>query len=196
MVRLASAMQVFAAALVCTSCASQHQPFPSNWAAPARGSGDHCPEISGVYRNEGETPDGKVANRLMSRWFQNAYDLPLPIESWKHVSKVSILQTGNDLIQISGLSSSAVLFSTSLSKSAGDFHCADGWVKVKGSNLVAVSSAFMKTKETRGFSKAGAYLVEMIEAESFGMMLIVPVGGSGTYWFRYAEISPQHELVQ
>lgn len=171
--------------LVAASCASHH-PFPGNWTVPQQEPGSRCPDISGTYRNAGEAMDGKSGIRLMHRWFGNMNDFPVPPERWKDIGKISIQQNGQDDIRITGLSDVEPLFTKVLTKSAGDFTCRDGWIELEATTLQATSSAFVRTQETRGFARAGGYLIERSAADSFGMMLIVPVGGKGTYWYRYA----------
>ena len=184
--RRSAAAALMGAALLLASCVSTHPPMPAGWNLPAAESGGRCPDLTGTYYNVEEHGEGKPGLRLMLRWHENQDDFPLPLAQWLDVDRVALRHEGEDALRVTGLAAGRPLFEKVLRKSAGDFACAGGWLQVKGTRLQSSSSAFVHTREQRGFARAGNDLLEKTEGESFGMMLILPVGGSFTEWHRYA----------
>lgn len=175
---------MLAATLLATSCAS-HQAFPDNWKRPELGEGDNCPDISGQYMNSG---DSKYIE-LKSHWFwKELRKLQVPPGNWGGVRQISIRQEGADQLEVAAVSDGGTIYSKIMKKEDGDFSCHDGWLRIETSGSSGSSSAMFYSHIIRGFARADGYLIEKEEYDSFGMILIIPMTGSGTRWYRFSRI--------
>ena len=173
--------------LLSTSCAS-HQAIPDNWKMPESVEGESCPDISGQYMNSGEALDKKPV-LLKFQWFwKDLGKYPVPLGKWREVHQISIRQEGTNQLEIAAVSDGGTIYSEILKKESGDFSCQDGWLRIKASTGGGVSSAMSFSHYIRGFAKADGYLIEKEAYNSFSMVLIIPITGSGTRWYRFSRI--------
>jgi hypothetical protein len=169
-----------------TSCAS-HQAIPDNWKMPELVEGENCPDISGQYINLGEASDKKPVP-LKFQWFwKDLSKYPVPLESWREVRQISIRQVA-DQLEIVAVSDGGTIYSEIMKKESGDYSCQDGWLRIKASISGGVSSAMSSAHYIRGFAIADGYLIEKEEYSSFSLVLIIPITGSGTRWYRFLRI--------
>ena len=109
-----------------------------------------------------------------------------PLVRWQEVSHISIQQQGQNLLNIVAWKDNEILYSDSLSKDSDDFSCEDGWLKIKASSSVFVSSAGTNSWISRNFTNSDGYLLEKREIESFVLILIIPYAESRVEWYRFA----------
>jgi hypothetical protein len=183
-----------------TSCAS-HQASPDNWKIPASVDGENCPDISGQYMNSGETSDKKLIP-LKFQWFwKDLGKYPVPLGNWRDVRKISIRQGGENQLEIAAVSDTGNIYSEIMKKERGDFSCQDGWLRIRASTSSGVSSAMSSTHYIRSFAKTDGYLIEKEEYNSFSLVVIIPITGSGTRWYRFPRFEdrdvglPVHKLL-
>ena len=170
------------------SCAS-HQGFPANWTLPEPASGEDCPNISGRYVNSGETISGNDSVALRFQWFwKDLSKYPVPLGMWRNVSEISLQQEGQNHLSITAWAEGKVLYSETLSKYADGFVCEEGWLKIRASSGGGTSGGMWTSHWVRGFSNAGGHLLEKEEYEGFAMLLVIPIVGSGTRWYRFQRI--------
>ena len=173
------------ATLLAASCAS-HQVHSDNWIMPESVEGENCPDISGQYMNSGETSDKKPV-QLKFQWFwKDLGKYPVPLENWREVHQISIRQEGTNQLEIAAVSDGGTIYSEIMKKESDDFSCQDGWLRIQASTGFGVSSAMSSSHYIRSFAKADGYLIEKEEYNSFSLVLIIPITGSGTRWYRFS----------
>jgi len=82
-----------------------------------------------------------------------------------------------------------------LKKEGGDFSCQDGWLRITGSISSGTSGSMGHANYIRSFAKTDGHLIEREEYNSFGMILIIPVAGSGTRWYRFSRVEGRVDEV-
>ena len=74
----------------------------------------------------------------------------------------------------------------SLSLNKGDYQCKDGWLTIKSRGVRGFASsgaAFSTT--SRSFSLSHGHLLERKKTRGVVFLLIAPIAGSTTLWYRY-----------
>jgi hypothetical protein len=178
------------ATLLATSCVT-HQTIPDTWRIPQSAEGENCPDISGQYMNSGEASDKKPI-ALKFQWFwKDLAKYPVPLGNWQEVRRISIRQDGTNQLEIAAVSDGGTIYSEIMKKESGDFSCQDGWLSIRASTGFGVSSAMSSTHYIRGFARGDGYLIEKEEYDGFSMVLVIPITGSGTRWYRFSRIEDQ-----
>jgi hypothetical protein len=174
-------------ASLATSCAS-HQAIPDNWKLPKLVEGENCPDISGQYMNSGEASDKKPVPLKFQLFWKDLSKYPVPLESWREVRQISIRQETTNQLEVVAVSDGGTIYSEIMKKESGDYSCQDGWLRIKASISGGVSGAMSSTHYIRGFAKADGHLIEKEEYNSFSLVVIIPITGSGARWYRFRRI--------
>jgi hypothetical protein len=172
------------------SCVS-HQTIPENWKLPASVQGEKCPDISGRYMYLGESIDKKPHIYLQNQWFFGDYKkyYSVPPGKWMEIRRILIRQEEANQLEIVAISDSGIIEGKRiLKKELGDFSCQDGWIKIMGSVTSGTTGSFGYANYIRSFTKTDGYLIEKEEYNSFGLILIIPLAGSGTRWYRFSQV--------
>ena len=181
---------LYLAVIVMTASCASHQTIPENWKLPASVEGEKCPDISGHYLDSGEAIDKKSHVYLHTGWFFGDYEkYAVPPGKWMEIRRISILQNAANQLEIIAMSDSGMTEGRRiLKKENDDFSCKDGWIRITGSTDFGTSSAREHSTYIRSFAKADGYLIEKEEYDSFGMISIIPIAGSGTRWYRFSRV--------
>jgi hypothetical protein len=179
------------AVIVLTASCASHQTIPENWKLPAPVEGEKCPDISGHYMASGEAIDKKSHVYLQSHWFFGEYEkYSVPPGKWMEIRQVSIRQEEANQLEIVAMSDSGTIEGRRiLKKESGDYSCQDGWLRITGSESSGTSSSMGHADYIRSFAKTDGYLMEREEYNSFGLILIIPIAGSGTRWYRFSRVT-------
>lgn len=180
---------ILLAASLTTSCAS-HQTIPENWKLPASVEGEKCPDISGYYMDSGEAIDKKSHVYLQSQWFFGEYEkYSVPPGKWSEIRQVLIRQEDANQLEIVAMSDSGTIEGRRiLKRESGDFSCQDGWIRITGSASFGTSGGMVHTRYIESFASTDGYLIEKAEYDSFGLISIMPIAGSGTRWYRFTRV--------
>ncbi|HET8731188.1 MAG TPA: hypothetical protein VFM34_08785 [Moraxellaceae bacterium] len=173
-------------AAMTASCITQQQ-SAGNWLMPSALPEGTCPDLAGRYMNVGQSPDARRHSYLSCELFSPKSGTCAAKEG-KRVSHVSIEKTGATW-QIAGTGSETPAVSGSLTLKEGDYECKDGWLTVKSSGTKGHSSSGLEFSTTsRSFTVSKGYLLERRHTEGLLMILVVPVKGSSTHWYRYPPV--------
>jgi hypothetical protein len=178
------------AVIVMTASCASHQTIPENWKLPASVEGEKCPDISGHYMNSGESIDKNSHVYLHNQWFFGKYEKYfVPPGKWADIRQILIQQEEANQLEIVAMSDSGTIEGRRiLKKESGEFSCKDGWIRVTGSTGFATSGGGEHANHILSFAKTDGYLIEKDEYDSFGMISIIPIAGSGTRWYRFSRV--------
>jgi hypothetical protein len=182
--------RLYIAVIVMTASCASHQTIPENWKLPASVEGEKCPDISGHYMDSGEAIDKKSHVYLQSHWFFGEYEkYSVPPGKWMEIRQILIRQEEANQLEIVAMSDSGTIEGKRiLKKESGDFSCQDGWIRITGSISSGTSGSMGYANYIRSFAKTDGYLIEKEEYNSFGLILIIPIAGSGTRWYRFSRV--------
>jgi hypothetical protein len=187
--------RLYIAVIVMTASCASHQTIPENWKLPASVGGEKCPDISGHYMNSGEAIDKKSHVYLHSHWFFGEYEkYSVPPGKWMEIRQVLIRQEEANQLEIVAMSDSGTIEGRRiLEKENGEFSCQDGWIRITGSIRSGTSGSMGFANHIRSFANTGGYLIEKEEYDSFGLILIIPIAGSGTRWYRFSRVEGRRD---
>lgn len=135
--------------------------------------------------------NGGTTIYLQNQWFFGDYNekYSVPPGKWMDIRQIQIRQDDENHLEIVAMSDNGIIEGRRLmKKESGDFSCQDGWIRVKGSTGFATTGGGEHTDHILSFAKTDGYLIEKDEYNSFGMILIIPMAGSGTRWYRFSHI--------
>ena len=159
---------VFISTVFSASCANIHRDYPTSWAAiKTSHSGVPCPNLSGLYQENGEAPNGchvwiekcgSLSYNLLSGniGYEEVWD-ESETPNFRNADQVEILQKDNDQLEIALWDArdheKHLVHKESLKSKDGDFTCTEEGIRLKARLLYFLwGISNILGKETRDFS--------------------------------------------
>lgn len=140
--------------------------------------------------NAGEAVNKKSHISLVPYWFSDGYEkYVVSPGKWMLVKKIRIKQENEDQLEILAVAEDGTIEGRRIiKKGVSGFSCQDGWIKIAGSMTSGTTGSIGYADYIWYFTRDGGHLVVKEEYKSFGLILIIPIAGSGTRWYRFSRI--------
>ena len=171
---------VAAAWLGASGCVISHPDYPASWSPLVGGAA--CSVLSGTYEDrgvEGETGAGVFRGHAVS-----LSRILFPGETGR-ATVVVVTALATDTLEIAAWDGTRLLKSLRLLAAGGDYRCRAGAAEISATALIGEQVAGVQT-DTFKLSKAGdGSLVLKHSSSGFGVIVVIPVGGSEDRWYRF-----------
>ena len=159
--------------------------YPGRWPALAPASAG-CPSIAGRYRNEGERAEPRG---VTSPVHLTGFLLPdLTASEAASIDTVEISEPAGagGVIEIVAVRGGQVVSSRRLLAGQEDFECVDGCIETSSSRW-ANEQGVGKQWDTDAYCRGvdGSLIVKSTSSGAGVILLVIPVGGSESNWFRF-----------
>lgn len=149
------------------------QSLPPTWGAPPLAAGGTCDWLNGDFTDEGQS-DGNYKPSLL---------LTLGGKRVSHGTTRMLYVAGAMLkLGTDETGSSALTFATA------DFRCADGVLTLKRSVGHSRDGVLGHEQFNHVLYESNGYLVIKTTSSAMGMLLLIPVAGSDTYFYRFKRV--------
>lgn len=181
--------------LLLSSCVS-HQKYPLEWPPLISIANEKCPDISGIFVNEGERPD--KTKRYLSDAFEKT-EMYKDIGQRKKdvdVTHVKINRPDNDTLEILFWNNDTLVDKNIYSRKKKEYSCTPEGIRIPlgsgvssqmGEGIIPVGINWLTlylTKNTDG------ELVIRYTSSGVGLALIVPIAGSTSDYVRFRQKRP------
>jgi hypothetical protein len=175
--RLAAAA---AAWLGATGCVISHPDYPASWSPPV--DGPTCSVLSGTYDDRGV--EGETGAAVFRGQAVSLSRILLPGETGR-ATVVVVTALATDTLEIAAWDGTRLLKSLRLLAASGDYRCRAGAAQISSTALVGEQVPGVQTDAFK-LSKAGdGSLVLKHSSSGFGVIVVIPVGGSEDRWYRF-----------
>ena len=157
--------------------------YPGRWPALAPASAD-CPSIAGHYRNEGERAESSGVNWPVRL---TGFLLPeLAASEAASIDGVDISEPAAGVIEIAAVRGGQVVQSRRLLAGEQGYACVDGCIETSSSRW-ANEQGVGKQWDTDAYCRGvdGSLIVKSTSSGAGVILLVIPVGGSESSWFRF-----------
>lgn len=169
---------LFALTLFLAACVSV-QDYPLAWGKPFLGEGGACPQVDGVFQNQGHGSDPRYPPNL-------AWQLFVHSSPWRSADRVQIQLTDSNIVSIRTLSGNSVLYQHDLVRGKNTFSCEGGFLAIPKGQFINRDGVLASENATVYLAPSdGGSLVVKERTTAVGLMFLVPVAGSSTTWSRY-----------
>jgi len=164
-------------------CISLHA-YPETWETPLPARADACPDISGSYENTGETTDG-VRGATLSGWLQ--LRTPAPARAFDRV----VLDLSRDDLVVSAFDSGGASVTRTLSRTRGDYECADGVLPLHFSESCCFDMMWSRSAGVLKISRTAHHAVLGVSDVGAAVVIFVPLALARHTYFRFNRIEQQ-----
>jgi hypothetical protein len=164
------------------SCVSRIQ-SAGDWPLPTALVDDVCPDISGNFDNVGQSPGNGGVSYLWCELSQSSSSA-CSITQARQVDRISI-DKAESVLRVSAHTVEGSV-SSSIALNDTSYQCKGGWLTIVNSSAKGYSSSAAEFSTTsRSFALTPGYLLERRETEGVLLVLVLPMAGKSTSWFRY-----------
>jgi hypothetical protein len=173
---------IFAAGCTSPSLTGIPDKWPENWPKLEPIAQNECPNISGTYKNIGESvatfnPSGRALSYLALQHFPSSEN-----------SYVTIEGNANEQIEITVFTDTAILKQQTLSRESGHYSCdkTSLWLEPR-TETAADGTGYSRSNISLGLQKAnGGVLAGQTKNKGFGLCLwAIPIAGIQTIWYKW-----------
>lgn len=159
--------------------------YPGRWPALAPASGD-CPSIAGRYRNEGERGESTGVTWPVHLTGFLMPELPDSEAATIDTVEISEPAGAGGVIEIAAVRGGQVVSSRRLLAGQQEYECVDGCIETSSSRW-ANEQAVGKQWDTDAYCRGvdGSLIVKSTSSGAGVILLVIPVGGSESNWFRF-----------
>jgi hypothetical protein len=165
-----------------TACAF-YQKYPADWAVVVSIEKNKCPDISGTYKNLGESKQKGDEHKRLDR-------ILIPQSLISDSISVNIHQSNEDTLEISFWKGQKLILKKIYSKENKEFSCSPQGIRIRykdwfggeGFELGMEWGWLYLAKSTDGA------LVVNQRSKVFGVLFFIPVFGSGSTWYRFNQM--------
>jgi hypothetical protein len=157
-----------------------HPEYPASWSPQVGGA--TCSVLSGTYDDRGI--EGETGAAVFRGQAVSLSRILFPGETAR-ATQVVVTALSTDTLEIASLDGTRPLKSLRLLASSGDYRCRAGAAEISTTALIGEqapggqSDAFKLTKAGDGS------LVLKHSTSGFGMILVIPIGGSEDRWYKF-----------
>jgi hypothetical protein len=159
--------------------------YPERWSGLLPAAKD-CPSITGIFYNQGEEDNPESSARpiyLSSLVF-------LDMKDSKSIEKIEISEPEVGVIEIKTRNKNQLEYMRRLSAKNNDYHCEGGAVKISSSEVVSEQVAGLQFDSFYFYKSLDQSLIVKHTSSGLGLvLLVIPVGGSLSTWFRFEPFS-------
>ncbi|PYM91114.1 MAG: hypothetical protein DME04_20005 [Candidatus Rokuibacteriota bacterium] len=167
-----------------SGCVFSHPEYPSSWAAQVGGS--TCSVLSGTYEDRGV--EGETGASVFRGQAVSLSRHLFPGQTSRATAFV-VTALAADTLEIAAWDGPRLVKSLRLLAASGDYRCRAGAAEISATALVGEQVAGVQTDRYR-LSKAGdGSLVLKHSSSGFGLILVIPVGGSEDRWYRFNRLA-------
>jgi hypothetical protein len=179
---MATARLCFVAVACLGGCVVSHPAYPPAWAPLVRSSA--CPSLGGTYEDrgiEGETGASVFRSQSVSasRFFFPKDQIA------RSATTITVSEPEADTVEIVASNRNVSLISRRLVAGHGDFRCRDGTVELSSTQLVGEQVAGVQSDTLQLAKASDGALVLRHASSGFGLIVVVPAGGSEHRWYRF-----------
>ena len=169
-----------AAWLGASGCVISHPDYPASWSPLVAGS--TCSVLTGTYDDQGI--EGETGAPVFRGQTVSLSRILFPGETGR-ATTVVITALSTDTLEIAASDGTRLLKSLRLLAARRDYRCRAGAAEISATALVGEQVAGGHTDAYK-LSKAGdGSLVLKHSTSGFGLILVIPVGGSEDRWYRF-----------
>ena len=188
--RVAHLLGHLVSCVVLTGCVVLSNPeYPSEWAS-LQSNYQNCRHIAGTYKNAGE----RVREGNWGSSFDSLSQLLGRYKAWPTATRpdrVRIAFAGDETLTTEAWEGNRLVASIRFSANTDDFHCVDASIEFTRSEVVAEQVAGMQSETIRISKASDGSLVLKYSTAGFGLIGgILPAGGNGRSWSRFAPMDP------
>ena len=178
--RVASLAAAAGAWLVASGCVISHPDYPASWSPLVGGS--TCSVLTGTYEDRGV--EGETGAAVFRGQAVSLSRILFPGET-SRATVVVVTGLASDTLEIASWDGPRPLKSLRLQAASGDYRCRGGAAEISATALIGEQVTGAHTDHFK-LSKAGdGSLVLKHSTSGFGLILVVPVGGSEDRWYRF-----------
>ena len=169
-----------AAWLGASGCTISHPDYPATWSPLVGGS--TCSVLTGTYEDRGV--EGETGAAVFRGQAVSLSRILFPGET-SRATVVVVTALATDTLEIASWDGTRQIKSLRLQAASGEFKCRTGVAEISATALVGEQVAGAQTDAFK-LSKAGdGSLVLKHSTSGFGLILVIPVGGSEDRWYRF-----------
>jgi len=161
------------------SCA-YHDEYPKGWSPISNTAKLQCVDISGHYRNIGESETPNYQPMLSWKLFKSS-------EFSLDPTHVSFSFIENNKLKVTLWENGQEIFAKAFEKSSKGYFCEEGLIKIDTREYLNRDGVVGTEWHVLGFTKIDDDLIVKDENGAIGMMLLIPVAATGTNWYRFKD---------
>ncbi len=194
-------MMLIVAIIPLLEASCTYSKFPPEWTYPTPSSPEVCTDISGTYKNIGDSsekrsvrlPDGsiKILNAsLRVIFFEAESEKNNPLrKSLLETTHISIQLQDHSLLRVTAYKDKVALFSKDYSRSSGDLKCDKGWLTISASRMIpAGADVFGYMWTTIYLAKSDKFLIVREDMKAAGLCFcLFPMPFQDVRWGRFQQ---------
>jgi hypothetical protein len=170
------------ACLTVSGCVVSHPAYPPAWAplvpSPA------CPSLGGTYEDRGT--EGETGASTFRSLSVSASRFFFPKDQIaRQATTITVNEPETDTVEIVASQRNISLISRRYVAARGDFRCRDGTVEFASTQLVGEQVAGVQSDTLQLAKASDGSLVLRHASSGFGLIVVVPAGGSEHRWYRF-----------
>ncbi len=173
---------VLVVVLVAPGCSS-HGVYPVEWGGLSPASGNSCPPLAGVFQNAGERAVPEGGSPQYSPPFFSSFFFT-DTAAAARAKRVRITGDANAELTVELLGEDASLEPRILQRQ-DDYRCEDGWLLLESSRWMAENVSGFESMTYRFRKTYEGAMVVQVNSSGVAVVLVVPVAGSSTEWYRF-----------
>jgi hypothetical protein len=166
--------------LALAGCVSHH-PYPESWPATLLPLTQGCGHFEGTYGDRGESPGLRDRPSLTLEIFGTS-------SGWGRATRVSFSLPKSEVLKVTVWEGTTELFTRTLSSRTGDFTCQAGRLVVHDRRAVGGAGVMGYEMLTLTLNATDEYLLAQRKDSGVSLVLIFPVAGSTTRWYRFPRL--------